>query len=431
MARKAIVSAVAGVLLATLLASGCSSGKAKWWRADRRDRGLEPEKPSAAETAPATKYDETLPVDQQTALAKIEAFLASTHEYELSGMAPPAAVAPSDVAPATADSALPATAEPRVSVSGDQPLATQTPASDMPVIANAQVSISDTNPPRLAVPVVRVVSIRATDKPRNALPPSAEPSGTVNESLKITGQRSALTIDRIIEHFEDQVEQHRDFDSEWRLRLVQLAFDREFSSLESGAHLSSDARRIMRAVFDAERSIRAVARDALLPGNEALTLVDELRGVLADRADPIVSSVALCRKVAAFGVYDELPDDSFVAGRAIQAIAYSELRNLRSERTSDHRFRTLLRTRLEVLTAGGTSVWQHESAEIEDVCRRRRTDFFVAQRLTLPATLAAGDYVLKVYVEDKLSGRGTEVAHQFRIRAADGAVGRGGLFGAS
>ena len=49
-------------------------------------------------------------------------------------------------------------------------------------------------------------------------------------------------------------------------------------------------------------------------------------------------------------------------------------------------------------------MWVREEPEVEDVCRRRRADFFLAQRVSFPPTLPAGDYVLKVTITDKLSG---------------------------
>jgi hypothetical protein len=107
--------------------------------------------------------------------------------------------------------------------------------------------------------------------------------------------------------------------------------------------------------------------------------------------------------------------EEFVAGRSTSTIVYYEIRNLRSEETRDYQFRTLLATRLEMFTLDGKSVWRREEPEIEDLCRQRRTDFFVAQRIALPPAIPAGEYILKVYAEDKLSGMATEASHQFSI----------------
>ena len=79
--------------------------------------------------------------------------------------------------------------------------------------------------------------------------------------------------------------------------------------------------------------------------------------MLADRADPIVSNVALCRKVVTFGVYEEMSDEDFVAGRTNPTIVYSEIRNLRSEPVEGGQYRTQLGTRIEILTVEGDSVW--------------------------------------------------------------------------
>jgi len=79
------------------------------------------------------------------------------------------------------------------------------------------------------------------------------------------------------------------------------------------------------------------------------------------------------------------------------------------------RFQTVLGTRLEVLSEQGQSMWQHEEREIVDLCRRRRTDFFLAQRITIPPTLPAGPYVLKVLIEDKLSNLANEATHRFTV----------------
>ena len=97
--------------------------------------------------------------------------------------------------------------------------------------------------------------------------------------------------------------------------------------------------------------------------------------------------MAFCRKVVTFGVYEEMAPESFVAGRGIRTIAYTEIRDFRSERNEDGQYLTRLATRLEVLTADGRSVWGHEESDIVDLCRRRRTDFFIAQRVALPPTL--------------------------------------------
>ena len=49
-----------------------------------------------------------------------------------------------------------------------------------------------------------------------------------------------------------------------------------------------------------------------------------------------------------------------------------------------------------------------KQASVIDLCRNRRRDFFLADRLTIPASLPAGRYVLKVTVVDDLANRVAE-----------------------
>ncbi len=225
-------------------------------------------------------------------------------------------------------------------------------------------------------------------------------------------------VDRIISTLKTRAAGSNDFESEWRLRLVQLAFQPDAEAAEVSPDISQEARSLLTALIRAAVAVRRAMRNPLLVGEEALAGVNELREVLTRRADPVVTAVAFCRKVVTFGVYEEMAAGDFVAGRTIQTIVYSEIRNFQSDRTDDGKFRTRLATRLEVLTADGQSVWQHEEPEIADFCRRRRTDFFIAQRIALPPTLPAGDYVLKVMVEDKRSGRVSETSTPFVISSA-------------
>jgi hypothetical protein len=230
---------------------------------------------------------------------------------------------------------------------------------------------------------------------------------------------AAAAVDRVVAQLEKRAAQLPGIESEWPLRLIQMALGRDREAASISSALSPDARRVLAALIQVASAARGAAADSTTVGDDLLNKVDELKRSLTEKADPVVSSVSLCRKVVTFGVYDEMKNEEFVSGRTTQTIVYCEIRNFRSDETEDHKFRTVLATRLEVLSAAGTSVWQREEPAIEDVCRRRRSDFFLAQRITLPATLPAGEYVLKVFVEDKLAGKADEATRPFTMMAAN------------
>lgn len=375
-----------------------------------------PTQPRYGALAPARPGPMTSPSSgtDTSSLSAVRDFLARTQEYSLP---PGAGTANADLPPAYA-------ATPRLDRTSPQPAGRRTHPNAAQTVrvdaayANTRVLLDDTareiaGP---ALPVIQSVSIQT-------LPieiPQQEPVRTnaVNEALEAQPADGFISPDRWLDWLTKQTSETRDFESEWMLRMAQLAMNRDTEAIQVSEALPTGARELLTALLQAAISVRGAVRDPFTHGAEALGHVEDLRRAVADRVDPLVSTVALCRNVGTFGVYEEMADNEFVAGRAAQTIVYFEIRNLLSERTEENQYRTRLATRLEVLTAGGDSVWEQEEPEITDVCRRRRNDFFVAQRITLPATLPAGPYVLKVLVEDKISGRVNEATLPFNIHAA-------------
>ena len=359
------------------------------------------------------------PTDQrrQATVNAVQEFLTRTEEYQLGAAQaiPPASDLPPNMdRPPSPDVNRRPRAPDHAAV-----VSVATPQADA-AVANTRVTLSESVPPEatVAIPVVESISIR-TASPVPSPPQAAQdqPSSikTTNQPLEVHVEDAVVTTDRFVEHLETLAAEARDLDSEWQLRLVQLALSRDGGATDVSADLSGDTRSVLLGLIRLGLEIRRLVMDPLSSGEDALNRLDELQQVLADRADPIVSGVALCRKVVTFGVYEEMSDVDFIAGRTTPTIVYSEIRNLRSELAEDGQYRTLLGTRLEVLTSDGESVWEHAEPEILDRCRRRRTDFFIAQRITLPPTLPPGEFVLKVLVEDKISGKANEATRRFSI----------------
>jgi len=401
--------------LAGLIAAGAGVTAVVGCASQRRTPSNWPP-PGAGEAPPSSKSRPGDPGGEEI-LAAVEAFLERTVEYH----APKAASDPSSrvdrAAGASRGGAIPEV-RPAIRRVEAQP---DGGTGDRPgVVANAQVAINDAAVarPALALPVIKSVSWFDPSATPESAPTDPQKVKVTNESLSASPANDAASPDRFVSYLESQAGEGNDFDAEWRLRVTLLALQRDQDALMVSPKLPQEARAILTSFFRVAAAVRRAARDPLAEGSETLDAVEQLRGTVADRADPDVSAVALCRKVVTFGVYEEMSGTDFVAGRTIQTIVYSEIRGFKSEPTDDGRYRTRLATRLEILSAEGRSMWQQEEPEIVDLCRRRRSDFFIAQRVTLPPTLPAGDYVLKVWVEDKLSGRADEATHAFVISSA-------------
>jgi hypothetical protein len=211
----------------------------------------------------------------------------------------------------------------------------------------------------------------------------------------------------------------------WRLGLLRAALGETLLATEVseavGAERSALAREGLEAVVALERAVG----DPVSHSDAAVEALEEASAALRASATLSIPALKMCTKVMGFGVYDELDASAFRAHAANQAIVYLEVDRFVSERAADGRFRTLLADRFEILTAEGDSVWSHEEPSIEDRAHRRRRDFFVAQRIVMPASMGAGDYVLKVTVEDLLAEKRAQRILPFTIQGGDSAKGLG------
>ncbi len=238
--------------------------------------------------------------------------------------------------------------------------------------------------------------------------------------------RQPSHVDRIFHDLEQRVtDAPNDVDARWRLGLLALATGRPQSvNVSDVAEMSERSATLLQHSM---RVVEAVGRALGDPNNDvegAVDAIESLHAVLKERADLEIPSVALCSRVQAFGVYDELGDAAFVPQAVNQAIVYFEIKNFTSQPTDDGRFRSLIADSFEVLNPEGDVLWKQEEPSIEDLSRSRRGDFFVAQRIALPATFAAGEYVLKITVEDRLASKRTQAIHPFHIGPREATVAR-------
>jgi hypothetical protein len=79
-------------------------------------------------------------------------------------------------------------------------------------------------------------------------------------------------------------------------------------------------------------------------------------------------------------------------------------------------YRTLLSVRQSLLTKSGEELWSTHDANIEDIARQRRRDFFLTLGpWSIPKTLGPGSYILKVEVEDVLAGKINSGVAKFKM----------------
>jgi hypothetical protein len=114
-----------------------------------------------------------------------------------------------------------------------------------------------------------------------------------------------------------------------------------------------------------------------------------------------ITELQVCRKVRGFGDFEPLEASACRPGHGV--IVYCELAGLRYESEGSlHRSR--LESRVEVAPSGvAEPIWSQSLGTADDLCRRCRRDYYVNYRMTLPESLAPGDYELRLIQTDLIS----------------------------
>jgi len=317
--------------------------------------------------------------------------------------------------PARVDAPLPASSE--VESSSPPRTAAQKPAQPANVaVANSQleagVATTTAQATQMAPRIVSVSIEAPSPLPRNSN--DQQKGGVLNQPLATINQADSASLDEWVAQLHKQVSERADVESAWRLVLANLALGRSTAPLQESP-IPAETKGLLESFQGAAQSVGRIARSREPASDLDMKSIEEMATAIEDRADPEIETVFLCQRVVSFGVYEVIDPKSLVAGRDVPVIVYTEVDRLRSTKQEDGQYQTELATRLEVMSADGTSKLVREEPVIVDRCLRRRRDFFVAQRLVLPASLTPGEYVLKVFVEDRLSNRAHETALPFTM----------------
>lgn len=413
--------------LGALLSAGCTQWQYPWRKAQKSGKNANIAAEKADEPPPTPMVD-----PNESEVASQPGPSQPEQSTELNEMlARLRAASSGDEAAGDANSPLP---ESRIAQSGDPskgPVISRTPTTATAVdamsnqtraqraAANTSVSPATSAPKQSAPTAPVVLSVRVGDRtaPTGTTSPQYAPSGpstmTANQALRTESPRQDDALDRTVHRIESAAEaQPSNVRSQWQLSLLKLASGESppAGGPDDGAAANSA---LLGSAVRATAATGTLLTDPMATHDEALDAVDELRDALRTEAELRIPVVALCSRVDAFGVYDELPDGAMSPNRVNRAIVYGEVQNFASE-SKDRGYRTLLSSRLELFTADGRSVWRDQQDQIEDFCRRRREDFFIAQMVTLPV-LSPGEYVLKMTITDLLASKTNQATKSITV----------------
>ena len=298
----------------------------------------------------------------------------------------------------------------------DPPVAPAAPAGD--------VAPSDWPPKRPATepaadaavepPTIEILEVRAV----SPAAPAGEASwaAAVNQPASPGAAAPPTDLPSLIEHLKaTMAQQPPRLDDEFNLRLLQIADNRDDEATAEPRGLdpvqAELMTRVLRVVADARQAIRNPTESTAA----ALASAQDLFRTLGQQAGVVVPKIALVTRVDSFGVYEPIQPLRFPAGKPVHAYVYTEVVNFRCEPTPDGRLRTLMSETVEVFDASGKCLWQRSQPQLEDHSRSPRRDFFIGFPIHLPADLPAGEYVLKVTLEDRIGGTADQQRLSFTI----------------
>jgi hypothetical protein len=190
-----------------------------------------------------------------------------------------------------------------------------------------------------------------------------------------------------------------------------LALTRNEPPSESFPTLQPDDRTLLRSVIDSLASFRLTLRSSTSLTATKVAPLLELSEKIRSQIPLSLPTLALCRSVTQFGVYDPIDPPRFSAGKETPVIIYCEVEHFRSAAAAEGGgWDTKLSYEATLYSDGdhAVSVIHKKPTTIVDRCRNRRRDFFLADRMTLPGNLPVGRYVLKVTVIDQLANHVAE-----------------------
>jgi hypothetical protein len=147
---------------------------------------------------------------------------------------------------------------------------------------------------------------------------------------------------------------------------------------------------------------------------QALRTVEQ---TLAGSGDLTLSQVLICRSVRGFGQYDLIEPPQFPAAAAAEFVAYGELSGFAVRELEGGGFEARFDLTTRVYSHEGKVVAEWSDTDLIDRCRSRRRDCFIPRLIQLPTTLAAGEYVLKMTVADRVGNKVAESRTTFAISA--------------
>lgn len=211
----------------------------------------------------------------------------------------------------------------------------------------------------------------------------------------------------------------RDTVSHLHYQLLQFLLDEQVPDLSTIASLPAEDRELLTTLLDGLANFRTGLRaDANSLQSKKVAPLLELADRLRSQGELTISTAALCNSVSRFGVYEPMEPPRFIAGSKDNVVVlYCEVANFSSQLNDRKLWETRLKQEAVLYSETGLAVWADKSDVVTDLSRNRLHDFFIADKVRLPANLPVGRYLMKMTVTDLHASRVAEATVPIQVVA--------------
>ncbi len=170
-----------------------------------------------------------------------------------------------------------------------------------------------------------------------------------------------------------------------------------------------------RASLDAVRSLLGAmtSEGELVSPDQMSERLEQVKHQIDAWAGLSIKRAALCTRVDGYGRYETFPSYRFAAGQAHEVIVYTELDRFTQRESigpdGQTRYGIELSQRLELYhAADDLNTWNRAAETVRDESRNRLRDYYLTNRVFLPANLGVGRYHLKIVMRDLIGEKVAE-----------------------
>lgn len=265
-------------------------------------------------------------------------------------------------------------------------------------------------------PRVQLIDVRPAAKSTSPGTSSQSPPSPNKAAAGTGGGPVPADMAAMIRQLEESVARHpQHLDDQLRLRLLYLVTgqdEKAVAPLRIGDPMQAE---FITALLKTLRNSRNMLVDPADKDPSSLAAVEELHRLLGQQLPVSIPRIALVTRINSFGDYQAISPPRLPAGQPIHVFLYTEVYNFRTETTDEGKLRTLLAQKVEIFDSTGKIVWQRSEPSIVDKVVTPRRDFFIPFPINLPDALPAGDYILKVTVEDKIGATADQKKLTFSV----------------